>query len=80
MSTDDPDAGREQAAKHLLGGRDRIKAKAHGLTPVQAARRWYDDDALDAVEAALTDDNVELTADLLATVRDADDADTDPDP
>lgn len=70
MSTDDADAVREQAAKQLLGGRDRIKAKAHGLTPVQAACRWYNDDALEAVEAALEDDRVSVTDELLATVRD----------
>jgi hypothetical protein len=91
MSADDGDAVREQAAKKLLGGRDRIKAKAHALTPVQAARRWYSDDALEAVEAALEDDRVELTDDLLAAVREdaeLDDAtaaavtgdDVDPDP
>jgi hypothetical protein len=70
MSTNDADAVREQAAKQLLGGRDRIKAKAHGLTPVQAARRWYSDDALEAVEAALDDDRAAVTDELLATVRD----------
>jgi hypothetical protein len=82
MSTDDP---QEQAARKLLSGRDCIKAKAHGLTPVQAARKCYGDNALEAVEVALKDDQVAVTDDLLATVRkdtsstigaDADDVDT----
>ena len=66
MSTDDL---QEQAAQKLLSGRDRIKAKAHGLTPVQAARRHYGDNALEAVEVALKDDRVAVTDDLLASVR-----------
>jgi len=69
----DLDAVREQAAKTLLGGRGRIKAKAYGLTPVQAARRWYGDDTLDTIGATLEQDHVELTDDLLAAIRDGDD-------
>lgn len=72
MSAGDP---REQAAQKLLSGRDRIEAKAHGMTAVQAAREHYGDDALEAVELALKDNRVELTDDLLASVReDATDA------
>lgn len=79
MSTDDHDldAVREQAAKTLLGGRGRIKAKAYGLTPVQAARRWYGDDTLDTIGATLEQDHVELTDDLLAAIRDGDDGEID---
>jgi len=73
----DLDAVREQAAKTLLGGRGRIKAKAHGLTPVQAARRWYGDDTLDTIGATLEQDHVELTDDLLAAIRDGDDGEID---
>lgn len=81
MSTDDP---REQAAQKLLTGRDRIKAKAHGRTAVQAARRRYGDNALEAVEVALKDDRVAVTDDLLASVREdataaTDDVDADRD-
>jgi hypothetical protein len=67
MSTDDD--RRERAAKTLLGGRERIRAKAHGKTPVEAAQDQYGDDALEATAAALADD-IDLTDDLLATIRD----------
>jgi len=70
MSTDDI---RTRAAKHLLGGRDRIKAKAKALPPEQAARRWYGDDALDTVQEVMEADDVRLTDDLLAAIRDGDD-------
>lgn len=73
MSTDED--LRNRAAKTLLGGRGRIEAKAFGLTPEQAARRQYGADAIDAVEAALVDDHVELTDELLAAVRDDNDLD-----
>lgn len=66
MSADDLT---DQAAKTLLGGQGRIEARAAGHTPVEAARRWYDDDALEAVETALEDDRVAVTDDLLAAVR-----------
>jgi len=65
---------RERAAKTLLDGRERIRAKAHGKTPVEAARDQYGDDALEATAAAL-DDDINLTDDLLAAIRD--DADLD---
>jgi hypothetical protein len=67
MPTDDD--RRERAAKKLLGGKGHIQARAAGYTPVEAARRWYSDDALEAVEAAQEDDRTELTDDLLAAVR-----------
>jgi hypothetical protein len=67
MSSDDD--RRERAAKMLLGGRERIRAKAHGKTPVQAAQDQYGDDALEATAAALADD-IDLTDDLLAAIRD----------
>lgn len=89
MSADDDH--RERAAKTLLGGKDRIEARAAGFTPVEAARRWYSDDALKAVEAALEDDRVAVNDNLLAAVREdaemddataaavtGDDVDTDP--
>lgn len=60
---------RERAAKTLLGGKGRIEARAAGYTPAEAACRWYSDDALEAVEAALEDDRVAVTDDLLAAVR-----------
>jgi hypothetical protein len=66
MSADDLT---DQAAKTLLGGKGRIEARAAGYTPAEAARRWYDDDALEAVEAALEDDRVAVTDDLLANLR-----------
>jgi hypothetical protein len=60
----------DQAAKTLLGGKGRIEARAAGYTPAEAARRWYGTDTLDAVEAALDDDTVALTDELLAAIRD----------
>jgi hypothetical protein len=67
MSTDDD--RRERAAEKLLGGRERIRAKARGETPVEAAQDQYGDDALEATAAALADD-IDLTDDLLAAIRD----------
>lgn len=67
MSSDDH---LERAAKSLLGGRDRIRARARGETPVEAARHRYGDDALKATAAALYAPDVELTDDLLAAIRD----------
>jgi hypothetical protein len=67
MSTDND--RRERAAEKLLGGRERIRAKARGETPVEAAQDQYGDDALEATAAALADD-IDLTDDLLAAIRD----------
>lgn len=64
---------RVQAAERLLNGRERIAAKAQDMTVVQAARDRYGTDALDAAEAALDDDRVELTDSALAAIRDGDD-------
>lgn len=66
---------RVQAAKRLLNGSERIAAKAQDVPPVQAARDHYGTDALDAAEAALKDDRVELTDSVLAAIRDGDDLD-----
>lgn len=75
MSGDITDT-RVQAAKALLGGQGRIAAKAQDLPPVQAARDRYGADAIDAAEAALNDDRVELTDDVLAAIRNGDDLDS----
>lgn len=64
---------RVQAAEHLLNGRERIAAKAQDMTVVQAARDRYGTDALDATEAVLNDDRVEVTDRILAAIRDGDD-------
>lgn len=61
---------RVQAAKALLVRKGRIDARAAGYTPAEAARRWYGDDTLEAVEAALEDDTVALTDELLSAIRD----------
>jgi hypothetical protein len=67
---------RVQAAKRLLDGRERIAAKAQDVSAVQAARDHYGTDALDAAEAALEDDRVELTDGVLDAIRDGDDLDS----
>jgi hypothetical protein len=67
---------RVQAAKCLLNGHERIAAKAQDVSAVKAARDRYGTDALDAVEAALDDDRVEVTDRILAAIRDGDDLDS----
>lgn len=74
--TGDVTPTRIKAAKRLLNTHERIAAKAQDVSVVQAARDCYGTDVLDAAEAALEDDRVELTDSVLTAIRDGDDLDS----